>query len=175
MTEDGKPAIPKRLLKQVRKLGSLEFAIDVIAREFYMNCLPPANPNVKPLDLESANFDRTRIALTARHCTRLIDNNPSCAYSLKDWDKIDPNDSHPDIQLALYFNTSNGRAFASPPSPQLEVLPCLASSLLQLLDASTSGVLLKDLKALQCEGERKESMLDLLDLMSQYSIITVCK
>lgn len=168
--------LPKKILRQIKTPGFLEHAIDSVSKEFYVNCLPPVNQShEKPEDLAAVDFNKKKAYLTARHCARLINNNPWSTSSIEDWDKVDPEDAETcnDVQLVLYFNTTNGRSFSDPPSPQFEVLPCLASSVVQILKSKDEGITLSKLKAMKEEGERKESMLDLLDLMLQYNVIYI--
>lgn len=171
--KEGKGRLPNKLLRILRQKGYLEQAIDSIAKDFYENCLPPVSKS-KPVGLPE-DFEGTKIRLAGRHCARLVNNNPFATSSLSEWDEVDPDDDQTcsDVQLVFYFNTANGRSFSDSPSPQFEVLPCLASSVLQILRSVEESITIGALRAIQKGGEAKETMLDLLDLMFQYGVVVV--
>ena len=74
--------------------------------------------------------DATRLRMCAPHCARLVDGSGGSG-DLDSWERGEG----PPPALALHTNVGNGRAFAEPPSPAFEVLPALARSVLQLLQA----------------------------------------
>ena len=74
--------------------------------------------------------DVTRLRMCAPHCARLVDGSGGSG-DLDSWERGEG----PPPALALHTNVGNGRAFAEPPSPAFEVLPALARSVLQLLQA----------------------------------------
>ena len=74
--------------------------------------------------------DAARLRMCAPHCARLVDGSGGSG-DLDSWERGEG----PPPALALHTNVGNGRAFAEPPSPAFEVLPALARSVLQLLQA----------------------------------------
>ena len=71
----------------------------------------------------------------------------------------------------LLTNVANGRAFASPSSPAFEVLPSLASSVLQLLEAEPRrGVAVGELAA-HARPQLRDDLLDLLEALLEHGVV----
>ena len=74
-------------------------------------------------------------------------------------------------QLVLYTNVANGRAFAAAASPAFEVLPFLARSVLQLLEAPADrGVRVGDLAAYS-DARRRLDLVELLEPLVEHGVL----
>jgi len=80
--------------------------------------------------------------------------------------------ARPTPQLLLYTNVANGRQFVQPPSPCFEVLPCLARSVVAVLDAGSEGVCVSQLPgATSGDAVVQEALLDLLGDLTEHGIL----
>ena len=109
----------------------------------------------------------SRLRMCAPHCARLVDSSGGCG-DLDAWERGDG----PPPALALHTNVANGRAFAEPPSPAFEVLPALARSVLQLLEAGVAGLRAGGLAAASsAEADVRADLFDLLDLLVEHKVL----
>lgn len=158
---------PKVLTAIFQQRGVLEMAIDEVAKEFFTHCLPP--PHLRESSqfhfdgLTDEEIDELRIKSQSTLCMRMCGLNSLERQQTKKKRKNS-------AAIVLYFNTFNGRAFASTPSPQFEVLAPLVPSVQEIISAVDAGVRLGDLEALLSEDNRGD-MLDLLELMLEYKLV----
>ena len=140
------PRAPFWLSQELQRDTVLSAALDALALRYLQHSLPPlgtsraaANATAVPggavgaaeaADAAAPVDDVTRLRMCAPHCARLVDGSGGSG-DLDSWERGEG----PPPALALHTNVGNGRAFAEPPSPAFEVLPALARSVLQLLQA----------------------------------------
>ena len=155
-------------------------ALDALALRYLQHSLPPlgttrhaahgaggAGGGVDAADAVAPVDDATRLRMCAPHCARLVDSSGGCG-DLDAWERGDG----PPPALALHTNVGNGRAFAEPPSPAFEVLPALARSVLQLLEAGVTGLRAGGLAAASsAEADVRADLFDLLDLLVQHKVL----
>ena len=105
-------------------------SIDRYAVEYLRHSLPPPSSETPTQTADCALQGRIRI--TARHCVRLVQEAGPSADSddvLAEWAEDVEAAEAAGLVLALHTNVQNGRSFAEDASPQLQVLPELAPSI----------------------------------------------
>ena len=158
-------------------------ALDALALRYLQHSLPPlgttrhaahgaggaggAGGGADAADALAPVDDATRLRMCAPHCARLVDSSGGCG-DLDAWERGDG----PPPALALHTNVANGRAFAEPPSPAFEVLPALARSVLQLLEAGVAGLRAGGLAAASsADADVRADLFDLLDLLVEHKVL----
>jgi hypothetical protein len=125
--------LPAALLRELGSGGGLARALDATATAFLFDSLPP--PGLPPPPPPRRLKRSTLLRLRAPRCARLVDasSSPAAAATatLERWEAGEGAEP----RLELRTNVANGRTFASAASPAFEVLPTVARSILQLLDA----------------------------------------
>jgi hypothetical protein len=87
-------------------------------------------------DLDETEINDIRIKAQATMCMRIC----GLATVTQNSNKKEQKQQQRESVIALYFNTINGRAFASTPSPQFEVLAPLVPCVRQIIGAVDDAV-----------------------------------
>ena len=189
------PRAPFWLSRELQRDAVLGAALDALALRYLQHSLPPlgttreaSNAAVAPggaggagggggaggaggsadaADAAAPVDDATRLRMCAPHCARLVDSSGG-GGDLGSWERGEG----PTPALALHTNVGNGRAFAEPPSPAFEVLPALARSVLQLLQAGVAGLRAGGLAAAgSADADVRADLFDLLDLLVEHRVL----
>ena len=175
------PRAPFWLSRELQRDAVLGAALDSLALRYLQHSLPPLGTTREAIpggagdvggaadaaDAAAPVDDATRLRMCAPHCARLVDSSGGCG-DLDSWERGEG----PPPALALHTNVGNGRAFAEPPSPAFEVLPELARSVLQLLQAGVAGLRAGGLAAASsADVDVRADLFDLLDLLVEHRVL----
>ena len=174
------PHVPFWLTSELWEDGKLGRALDALSLRYLQHSLPPVDapplstlaeattpaavppaPVEQPLALDGAS----RVRLRAPYCARLVDlahtNGELVAWQVGQG-------AVP--ELALFTNVRNARALSGDSSPAFEVLPSLARSVIQLLEAGCRGVRLGRLEA-AADGERAGDLFELVGSLLEHGVL----
>ncbi|KAG8466389.1 hypothetical protein KFE25_002145 [Diacronema lutheri] len=171
--------LPAAIAAELAADGALERALDAAASAFLFDSLPPPGPPPPPPP--RALRRSTLVRLRAPRCAWLLDVSAADAAargarytrgSLEAWEG--GRGAAP--RLELRTNVCNGRSFESPASPAFEVLPTLARSVLQLLDAPWPRAIAVGRLAAAAPGCSKRARADLrrlLDVLLEHGVLVM--
>jgi hypothetical protein len=163
--------LPAALLRELGSGGGLARALDATATAFLFDSLPPPGPPPPPPPRRLKRS--TLLRLRAPRCARLVDASsprPDAAATLEHWEAGEGAEP----RLELRTNVANGRTFASPASPAFEMLPTVARSILQLLDAPwPRATAVGRLAAFAGSKAERADLMDTLLLLVEHGVLVV--
>lgn len=169
--------LPALVASELHAPGALERALDAVACAFLFDSLPPPGPPPPP-PLRKLKRS-TLVRMRAPRCAWLLvvadgpvaeGAAPGSRGSLDNWEA--GRGRAPALELRT--NVLNGRTFASAASPAFEVLPALARSLLQLLDAPwPRAIAVGRLAAAAGTAAIRADLHDLLLVLLEHGVLVV--